>query len=157
MIIELSPNEFLTHELHEYMKAAYGLQLTGTPFTISSINEWMRAEKIPDAYGGHKVLAKRTLKAFNKSVYTIEDLDRSILDSLQELEAMRTIDPKAITKSTDKRMQPRTQRTQFAMQLLGSKQQIVKTLEQSTLPDNYKLRGIKPNQIKRSAKRRKKS
>jgi hypothetical protein len=64
MKILFEENEFTTNELLNYLKAAYRIQINGTPFSHYNINNWIRNGKIPEAYGNHKISNVEISKAF---------------------------------------------------------------------------------------------
>lgn len=146
--MEYSSDEFTVAELLEYMKAAYGATIRQSEFTYQILDTWIRNKKVPDIYGGHKIL--KVVKTTHTRVLTIKDLDRSILDDLDVLREMCKKKPALPSQ------RPHKQRTALYFQLLGSKNQTKKTLEASTLPDNWKELGIKPTQLSRRASSKKK-
>jgi len=142
MKIEFSDNEFTFHELLKYMKEAYGSQISGAPFLAYNINNWIRIGKIPMAYGDHRILKVEKVKEFsNAKVLTLEGLTRDTLDDLHLFEFKPTYEELPKTK------RPRKHRTQLYYQILEKvgKQHTKKTL--SILPTQWKLAGIKPNQL----------
>ena len=75
-------NEFTAWDLLEYLQRAYGAQISGQPFTIHNINVWIRMKKLPDAYGGNKIVQVDRYKELgNLRVLTIERLDREDIEA----------------------------------------------------------------------------
>jgi hypothetical protein len=143
MKILFEENEFTSNELLNYLKAAYRLKINGSAFSHHNINNWIRNGKIPEAYGNHKILNVEISKAFcNRRILTIDGLTRDVLDDLHLLRKAKKFPPiKRIRK----------QRTELYFQILAKagKQYTKKTKELSTLPNNWKQLGIKPNQLRR--------
>lgn len=146
MEFKFEPNEFTTWDLLEYLERAYGTQVNGQPFSIHNINVWIRIKKMPDAYGGHRILRVDRYKDFgNLRVMTIEHLDR------EDIEAVYGVlsDFKEASNKSKARMprnRPRKLRTEFYYQLLGSRGRRGKG---PAIPDDYRMFGIKRNQFKR--------
>lgn len=139
--IRMESNQLTTRELFNYMKLAYGKQINGSPFTYNLITMWMRVGAVPTAYGGYKVVNIEKYQNFNMSVLTLEGFDRSILDDIH-LVAKPQVDIPAVSR-------PRKQRTKLYYEILKKNRKLFtrKTLEASTLPNNWRELGIKPNQL----------
>ena len=141
MQIEFSDNEFTCSDLLRYLRTCFGLQINGSPFTIHTINNWIRIGKIPMLYGDHRILRVEIFPKLNGlKVLTIEGMTRDLLVDLHLLE------PKPF-KPLPKTMRVRKHRTKLYYQILEKhgKQNTKKTL--SMLPDSWKLMGIKYNQL----------
>ena len=83
MEFEFESNEFTTWDLLEYLQRAYGAQIGGQPFTIHNVNVWIRMKKLPDAYGGNRILLVERYKELeNLRVLTIERLDRGDIEAV---------------------------------------------------------------------------
>jgi hypothetical protein len=159
MTYEFEDNEFTSWEILEFLKNVYGMQVNGSPFT----QNWIRIKKLPDFYGGHKIIKTERYKELNNLlVLTLENLNRSQLTDLvgclsdfrETLNKRRAIDRIAYNKK------PRKQRTHLYYQILckANKQYTKKTIKQATLPDDWKGAGVKGNQTAHRRQRdRKKS
>lgn len=160
MTYSFAANEATSWEVLEYLKRAYGVQINGTPFSIYNLNNWIRMKKLPEAYGGYKILAVTRYKELgNLMVLTLEGWNRmdveDLVDSLTDFDTTRSqrrkkdVSPKAV--------RPRKHRTDFYYQLLeqAGKQYTKKTLKAATLPKYYKEAGIKANQLKRKSRDKK--
>jgi hypothetical protein len=151
MNIQFDDNEFTSIELMKYLKAAYGVQINGVSFSTYNLNNWIRMGKLPEAYGGHKIEKVAYVKSFaSKRVLTLDGLTRDILNDIYLLEN------KIPTKRTAKTKLPRKHRTGLYFQILekAGKQYTIRTKEQSTIPEDWKLAGIKSNQLARIGKRK---
>jgi len=144
MKIEFEANEFTTWDLLEYLQRGYGTQISGQPFTIHNVNAWIRIKKLPDAYGGNRILQVDRYKELdNLRVLTIEHLDREDIEaaygSLREF--TETLNKR---RADMPRIRKKKLRTELYYQLLGSKGKRTQTL---VIPDNYKEMGIRENQF----------
>ncbi|MBN8856568.1 MAG: hypothetical protein BGO55_24045 [Sphingobacteriales bacterium 50-39] len=152
MRIEFEGNEFTTWDLLEYLQRGYGTQISGQPFTIYNVNCWIRIKKLPDAYGGNRILQVDRYKELgNLRILTIERLNR------EDIEAVYGSLSK-FTETLNKRRAnmpregKRKLRTELYYQLLGSKGKRSRAL---VISDNYKEMGIRENQFKgRSASKK---
>lgn len=146
MLFEFEPNEFTTWDLLEYMDRAYGAQVSGQPFTIHNVNVWIRLGKLPEAYGGNRILRVDRYKDFgNLRIITIEHLDREDIEAA--FGALCNFKER-LNKSRARvcRTPRRKLRTEFYYRLLGSRGKRDKTI---VIPDNYRMLGIRENQFKR--------
>ena len=142
MEIQFKENEFTFHELLHYLKKAYGCQINGAPFSAYNVNNWIRAGKIPMLYGDHRILnVVKTPEFGGLKVFTLEGLTRDTLEDLHliQVESFRNELPKI--------KRPRKHRTRLYYKILerNGKQYTKKTI--SMLPDQWKLAGIKGNQL----------
>jgi hypothetical protein len=151
MTYHFEDNEFTSWEILEYLKNVYGTQINGSPFKNINIQNWIRIRKLPDAYGGCKIIkTTRYKELYNLLVLTIDGLRRSELTEVvgsvsafkETLNKRRAIDKIPFSKK------PRKQRTKLYYQILkkAGKQYTKKTLKQATLPEDWKSAGIKGNQ-----------
>lgn len=145
MEYEFESNEFTTWGLLEYLKRAYGAQINGQPFTIHNVNAWIRMKKLPDAYGGSRILQVDRYKDLdNLRVLTIGHLNRedieAVYGSLSEF--TETLNRR---RADTPRIRKKKNRTELYYQLLGSKGKRSRAL---AIPDNYKEMGIRENQFK---------
>lgn len=149
MRIEFQENEFTRTEILEYLTKAYGRQLNCNRFSTYNLNNWTRVGKIPDLYGGHRILKVERIEELRRlKVYTLEGLTREIAKDVDLLNNPKKQIPK---KFLNKNSLVRKHRTQYYYDILkkAGKQYTRKTIEQSILPDNWKIRGIKQNQLAR--------
>ncbi|HVU54940.1 MAG TPA: hypothetical protein VHD83_07785 [Puia sp.] len=143
MRIEFEANEFTAWDLLEYLQRGYGTQVSGQSFTIHNINAWIRIKKLPDAYGGNRILRVDRYKEIgNLRILTIEHLNRedieAVYGSLNEFtEALNK------RRADMPRIRKKKLRTELYYQLLGSQGKRTQTL----IPDNYKEIGIRENQF----------
>jgi hypothetical protein len=150
MNIQFEYNEFTTHELMQYIKAAYGTQINGAAFRPINLSNWIRIKKIPEAYGGHRITSIKTIEGINNArVLTIEGLTRDVLVSLDLLS-------KKIRVEIPKLKRARKQRTPFYYKILekAGKQYTKKTKQISTIPESWKTIGIKQNQLTKTRNRK---
>ena len=150
MNIEFEYNEFTTHELMQYIKAAFGTQINGAAFSPTNISNWLRHKKIPEAYGGHKITSIKSITGIsNVHVLTLEGLTRDVLDNLDLLRHTNA-------KPVPKLKQARKQRTPFYYQILekAGKQYTRKTKQLATIPQTWKTIGIKQNQLVKPGNRK---
>lgn len=152
MKIEFQNNEFTKSDILEYLTKAYGGQVNGKRFTAHSLNNWEMMKKIPNYYGGHKILKveKQTIGKPIK-IYTLEGLTR---DDIKDIDLLPNKFPVNKNK-VDRRTIHRKKRTQLYYDILAKagKQYARKTLKDSILPDNWKEQGIKQNQLPRRRKK----
>jgi hypothetical protein len=146
MKFEFESNELIAWDLLEYMQRAYGAQISGQPFTTHNINIWIRMKKLPDAYGGNRILRVDRYKELeNLRVLTIEHLNREDIEAVYgSLSQFKETLNKRRAKPSKARKQKL--RTELYYQLLGSRGKRSKAI---TIPDNYKEMGIRENQFKR--------
>jgi hypothetical protein len=154
MKIEFSDNEFTAWDILEYLKRAYGVQINGTPFRSYNITNWIRAGKLPDAYGGNEIRGITRYKELgNLAVLYVEGLSRMDIEATigSPSNYRKTFNHRRMVERVDGRRQPRKQRTPLYYQILSDagKQYTVKTKGMATLPDNWKEAGIKKNQLSR--------
>lgn len=145
MKVQFEDNEFTTRDLLEYLQRGYGAQVSGQSFTIHNINAWIRIKKLPDAYGGNRILQVDRYKELgNLRILTIERLNRADIEavygSLSEFTEMLNNRRADIPKIRKRKL-----RTEMYYQLLGSKGKRSRAL---VIPDNYKEMGIRENQFK---------
>jgi hypothetical protein len=147
MRFEFEPNELTTWDLLEYMERAYGAQVSGQPFTIHNVNVWIRIGKLPDAYGGNKILRMDRYKDFgNLRILTIEHLDREDIEAFYgSLGGYKETLNKS--RARTRRVRKRKNRTEFYYQLLGNRG---RKRNVTAIPDDYRMIGIKGNQFKHS-------
>ncbi len=146
MIFTFEPNEFTSWDLLEYVARAYGAQISGQPFTIYNVNVWIRMKKLPDAYGGNRILREDRYKELgNLRVITIEHLNREDIEAVFGTLSRFT---EALNKSRARMPRIRKQklRTELYYQQLGSRGRKGNAI---AIPDNYMMGGIKENQFKR--------
>jgi hypothetical protein len=145
MEFEFESNEFTTWDLLEYLQRAYGAQVSGQPFTISNVNVWIRMKKLPDAYGGNRILKVDRYKELdNLRIITVERLSRGDIEAVygalsnfkETLNKFRAQTP---------RIRSRKLRTELYYQLLGSRGR----RKAVVIPDDYRMVGIRENQFKR--------
>lgn len=143
MNIEYTANEFTISEVLDYLKAAFGYQINGSPFKSHNIHNWIRLRKLPDAYGGYKIQDVINVKGISK-VIVLEGLNREILGELQMLSRTPIIELPQSKK-------PRKQRTKLYYESLekAGKQYTRKTKKLATISNQWKAAGIKPNQLVR--------
>lgn len=152
MEYQFEDNEFTSWDILEFLKNVYGAQVNGSPFTNINIQNWIRNKKLPEFYGGHRIIkTERYQELNNLLVLTLENLSRSELTDLvgclsdftETLNRRRAIDKIASNKK------PRKHRTGLYYQILNkaNKQYTKKTIRQATLPDDWKGAGIKGNQL----------
>ena len=146
MKITFQENEFTRTDILEYLTKAFGRQINGNRFSTYNLNNWARVCKIPNLYGGHKIL--RVVKypiGRGIKIYTLEGLTRDVINNVELLQNNFLINKKRI----DKRTLPRKFRTQYYYDVLAKagKQYCRRTLQDSILPDNWKEIGIKQNQL----------
>lgn len=149
MIFTFEQNEFTTWDLLEYMERAYGAQVSGQPFTIYNVNVWIRMKKLPDAYGGNRILHDDRYKELgNLRVITIAHLNREDIEAAYGTLGRFT---EALNKSRAQTPRIRKQklRTELYYRQLGSRGRKGKAI---AIPDNYMMVGIKENQFKRRRK-----
>lgn len=137
----LEDNEFTKGELLAYIKAAYGKSVSGKKIGYSILGAWIRLMRIPPAYGGNKILKYEKLG--HVFIFTVEGLSRSLLDDLDAVRRASIVNLPVIEK---KRSRAKKQRTELYYTLLGSKQTTKVSLNNSILPNNWKMLGMKPNQ-----------
>lgn len=159
MTVKFEDNEFTTADILEYLKRAYGCAINGQPFRLHNMSPWMREDvmKLPDIYGGNKILKVERLARLNNTVIlTVEHLSRedieAALGSLEDVEKAFNNKRKQDAK-IDKRKLPRKQRTALYYEILGKKNQTKRTLKESTIPTNRKEMGIKNHQLIKGRKR----
>jgi hypothetical protein len=143
MTIEYAANEFTVSEILDYLKAAFGYQINGSPFKSYHIYNWIRLRKLPDAYGGYKILDVISMKGLSK-VIVLDGFNREMLDDVQ----MFSPPPITILPQIKR---PRKQRTRLYYELLekAGKQYTRKTKKLATISNQWKAAGIKPNQLVR--------
>lgn len=158
MKYEFEQNEFTSWELLEYMKLAYGSQLNGSAFTSTNLQNWIRQRRIPDLYGGFKIIGVDRYKELNNLlVLSLDGFTRNeaeaLVGSLSSFE--ETVNKRRKLERIKKSSRPLKHRTKFYFKLLPkSKQYTRKLLEQSTLPDFWKDAGIKRNQMVKGRKKK---
>ena len=144
MILEYANNELTSGELLEFVIAAFGCQVNGKPFKSYHVNNWIRLGKVPDVYGGFKILNVEDIKGLrNCRVLVLDGLARSVLEDIQNIAAQAN-DEIHITN------RPRKQRTRLYYDLLekAGRQYTRKSKKVATIPDQWKVIGIKRNQLK---------
>lgn len=139
MTISYADNEFLVKELLFFVKTAFGCQINGKPFKNYHINNWIRIGKVPDAYGGYRIIQVDT--QYGCRVITLKGLTREILTDLQTHKSVKIVPPTVKI--------PLKQRTRLYYEILkkAGKQYKRRTKEAATMPDNWKTIGIKRNQF----------
>lgn len=143
MIFEYANNDLTSGELLEFVIAAFGCQINGKPFKSYHVNNWIRLGKIPDVYGGFKILNVEDIKGLrNCKVLVLDGLTRSILEDIQNIAAQTSDETHIINR-------PRKQRTRLYYEMLEkvSKQYTRKSKEAATISDQWKVIGIKRNQF----------
>jgi hypothetical protein len=159
MTYHFENNEFTSWEILEFMKNVYGAQINGSPFTNWNVQNWIRMRKLPELYGGHRIIKTERFKELNNLlVLTIENLHRCELTDLvgylpdfkETLNKRRAVDKIAYNKK------PRKQRTGLYYQILAKagKQYTKKTIKQATLPEDWAGAGVKGNQLTPKAKKK---
>lgn len=140
-------NEFSKWDLLEYVSRAYGTQISGEPFSIHNVNVWIRVKKLPDAYGGNRILdVIRYNQLDGLTMIHIDQLSRSDIEAVygklseftRALNHSRAVTPRLKGKGK------RKQRTELYHQILKDR----KSLQKPAIPNNYKELGIKENQFK---------
>src|SRR5437879_3882372 len=134
MIYEFASNEATGWEVLEYLRRAYGTQISGAPFTIYNLNNWIRIKKLPEAYGGNKIIAAQRYKELgNLMVLTIDGWNRAevayLVGHLSDYEETKNHKRKQDTRAKSAR--PRKQRTRLYYEILdkAGKQYTKKTLK----------------------------
>lgn len=144
MTYQFASNEFIVADILEYMRRAYGRKVDGSIFTTYNVDSWLSTGKIPDAYGGNKILDITHYKELGQlKVITIEHLDRNDIEAIYgslsdfrlTLNKRRAREPKA---------RKRKVRTELYYQILGKKSQAKNPI---MLPNDYRAKGIKENQL----------
>lgn len=151
MTFQLESDEFTTWTLLEYLKLAFGAQVNGRAFTIRTIDPWLRASKIPESYGGHRIYQQCRHKALNNVLtFRVEHLNRhdieemiGKLDGYTETLNKRRVAPKK--KGGRKKV-----RTELYYQSLPLRRR-----RGTVIPNNYAELGITKQQIHNVSKSRK--
>src|ERR1700744_6398378 len=151
MTIEFFDNEFTVWDVLEYLKAGYGVQVNGRPFTSSHVLNWIRGGKIPDAYGGNKISqAIRYKEIGNLLVLTIEGISREDIQySLGALaDYSETLNKRRKVDLADRKCLPREQRTELYFQILDRSGKLGRARAKflPPLPTNWKEAGIRRSQ-----------
>jgi len=144
MKFEFESNEFTIWDLLEYLQRAYGAQISGQPFNIHNISVWIRMGKLPDAYGGNRILQVDRYKELgNLRILTIEHLNR---EDIEAVYGSLNVFTEALNKrrADMPRIRRKKLRTELYYQLLGSKGK----RGQAMIPDYYREMGIRENQFK---------
>lgn len=133
-------NEFTLWDLLEYLQRAYGSLTTGSAFKAYHVYKWttMKSCKIPDAYGGNRILKiKRPKDLMQCTVYTIEGLSRSDIELTfgKLTEFTKYVNGRRLTTPEEK-----LQKSATGKRIFRSGQKI---------PVKYKMMGVKENQVKR--------
>ena len=150
MDIQFECNEFTTHELMQYIKAAFGKQINGAPFGPTNLSNWLRMKKIPEAYGAHRITSIKAITGIsNVRILTVEGLTRDVLEHLDLL-------ANGSTGPLPRMKRPRKQRTPFYYQVLeaAGQQYTRKTKVTATLPPSWNAIGIKQAQLAKARNRR---
>ena len=152
MKIEFDDNEFTVLDILVYLKRGYGAQVNGRPFSTCHVANWVRAGKLPEAYGGNKILGLARYKELdNLAVLTIQGLSRSdVENTLGSLSRyLETKNHRRAIDTVDRRRLPRKQRTELYYKILqkAGKLNTVNTKRLSSLPENWKEIGIRENQL----------
>jgi hypothetical protein len=147
MHYDMSSTEWLltAWDLLEYLKRAYGAQIGGQPFTIHNVNVWIRMKKLPDTYGGNRILQVDRYKELeNLRVITIERLDREDIETVYGAlsDFKETLNKQRARTPEIRKVKSRTE---LYYQLLGKTGRKGKAM---AIPDNYKEMGIRENQFK---------
>lgn len=158
MKYEFSENEFTSWDILEFLTKVYGTQISGSPFTSVNIQNWIRYGKLPDLYGGYKIIkTERYNELQNLLIITIEGLCRDqLIDITGSLsEYAETSNKKRIIDVIPKVKRPRKNRTEFYFKTLEKvgKQYTKRSLSKSLLPIDWKDAGIKGNQLVLKKKR----
>jgi hypothetical protein len=158
MIYSFEENEFTSWELLQYLKKAYGHQLNGAPFTATNVCNWRREGKLPDLYGGYKIVAENRYKELgNLLVITLDGFTRTMMEQMVGdplADMAETVNRQRKADVVPKAKRPRKQRTKLYYSLLPKSKQTTKaTLSDSTLPNYWKEAGGKRNQIVKGRKR----
>lgn len=156
MRIEFEPNEFTTYDLMEYLNRAYGSKVNGRVFRAIDLHNWARLKKIPEVYGGNRILKVTRYKQFeNIRVYTIDNLYREdVIRQYGDLSTFKTNFVHSRVKEKQIKQIPPAQRTKSSYELAVRKGYAPPfTNPIAILPDNYRLLGIKSNQISQCTKR----
>jgi hypothetical protein len=143
MIVNYADNEFTGYELLSFITAAFGCQVNGKPFKGYHLNNWIRIGKVPDAYGGYKILSVEKVKALdNRKILVLDGITRDALADIQHY-SLQINSPSIQIKK------PRKQRTLLYYELLerAGKQHTRKTRTAATIPNQWKIIGIKRNQL----------
>ena len=95
MEYQFASNEFTANELLQFYRLAYGAQINGHPFTHNSIQNWRQLKKIPDAYGGYKIISAIRYKHLgNLLVLKLDGLTRDDVESMiGSLDGKEFMDP----------------------------------------------------------------
>ena len=151
MKVVFQENEFTRADILEYLTKAYRRQINGNRFSAYNLNNWARVGKMPNLYGGHRILkVEKYPIGRGIKIYTLEGLTRDIAKDVDLLQNKFPLNPKRV----DKRTLSRKFRTQYYYDVLAKhgKQYTRKTLPDSILPDNWKEVGIKQNQLRQRKK-----
>ena len=151
MEYQFEDNEFTSWDILEFLKNVYGAQVNGSPFTNINIQNWIRNKKLPEFYGGHRIIKTDRYKELNNLlVLTLENLNRSELTELVGcLSNFReTLNMRRAVDKIDYNKKPRKLRTGLYYQILkkAGKQYTKKTIKRATLPECWKAAGVKANQ-----------
>lgn len=144
MTYQLETDEFTTWTLLEYLKLAFGAQVNGRAFTVNLLLHWIRDEKIPESYGGHRIYqVQRHKELYNMCTFRVEHLDRhEIAAMMGRLDEYATHLNKRRVAETKKRGRKKV-RTEFYYQQLPERKR-----RGTVVPDNYAELGITKRQLK---------
>jgi hypothetical protein len=143
MIVNYANNEFTGYELLSFVTAAFGCQVNGNPFKSYHLNNWIRIGKVPDAYGGYRILSVEKMEGLHSGkVLALSELTRDVLIDIQRHPLQVKNPPIPVRK-------PRKQRTALYYELLErvGKQYTRKTKKVATISNQWKMIGIKRNQL----------
>lgn len=150
MKIDFKENEFTRAEIIAYMTNAFGAQINGKRFSSHNITNWVRMGKIPNAYGGHRILkVEKVIIGHPIRIYTLEGLTRDTMEAVAEMK--KNEPPKEMPTIINQNSLPRKHRTEYYYKILekAGKQYTRNSLARSILPDNWKEIGITQNQLAR--------
>lgn len=148
MILQFDDNEFLVRELLEYIVKAYRVQISGKPFQRSNITDWVRLRKVPDSYGGHRILSVELIPEIKMWVVRVEGLSREMLTLVSMLESKQPTPVARVKKQ-------RTLLYYKTLQEKGGNTSKKVPTDADLLPENWKTVGIKRNQIAGKSKAKK--
>lgn len=151
MTYQFEQNEFTSWELLQYFKSVYESQINGKPFSNYNLQNWVTIGKVPDLYGGYKIIKTERYKELqNLLVITLDSLSRKEMIELIDNPSDSVNETKNKKRRADKianNKTPRKQRTELYYQILGSRNTTKKNLEQSIIPKYFKEAGGKRNQL----------
>lgn len=159
MVVHFEEDEFTARELIHYFKTLFQRQFNGSPFTQTSLSNWIRQGRVPELYGGYQILAaKRYGQLGGLQVITMDGLSRKELP--QEVgggnyieQLVKAQPPPALGRPNS--VQGHRHRTRLYYQILEkagrSYQPYLSQI--NILPQYYKQAGGKGNQKARTSRK----